>query len=64
MMKAIKKETGHFKSYDGTSIYYEVRGEGEEALVLCYGIGCLINHWRHQLNFFPKKYKTICFYFC
>lgn len=59
-MNAVKKSSGYFKSYDGTSIYYEVVGEGEP-LVFCYGIGCLINHWRHQVNYFSHNYKTICF---
>lgn len=59
-MSAVKKQTGSFKSYDGTSIYYEVRGDGEP-IVFCYGIGCLINHWRHQLKFFSKNYQTITF---
>jgi pimeloyl-ACP methyl ester carboxylesterase len=56
----IKKTTGYFKSYDGTKIYYESRGEGLP-IVLCYGIGCLINHWRNQIKAFPEKYQVITF---
>jgi pimeloyl-ACP methyl ester carboxylesterase len=59
-MTIIKKETGYFKSYDGTKIYYEVRGEGAP-IVMAYGIGCLTNHWHHQIRQFSKKYKTIVF---
>lgn len=55
-----QKETGFYKSFDGTDIYYEVRGEGEP-LVFVYGIACLINHWHHQIEYFSKKYKTIVF---
>lgn len=27
-MEKVSKETGYFKSFDGTRIYYEVRGQG------------------------------------
>lgn len=56
----IKKETGTFESFDGTPIYYEVRGEGEP-LVLVYGIACLMNHWIHQISYFSTQYKVITF---
>jgi pimeloyl-ACP methyl ester carboxylesterase len=59
-MKAIQKKTGYFKSFDGTKLYYEVRGEGKP-LVLAYGIGCLINHWLPQLKHFSQNYQTIVF---
>lgn len=59
-METIPKTTGHFESFDGTPIYYEVRGEGEP-LVLVYGIACLINHWHHQIEYFSKHYKVIAF---
>ena len=55
-----KKQTGHFKSFDGTSIYYEVRGEGTP-VILTYGIACTINHWRPQVKYFSNYYKTIVF---
>lgn len=59
-MNEIPKVTGYFKSFDETPIYYEVRGSGPP-LVLAYGIGCLINHWHHQLNYFSQSYQTIVF---
>ncbi|HEY1079648.1 MAG TPA: alpha/beta fold hydrolase, partial [Bdellovibrio sp.] len=59
-MQTTPKQTGHFESFDGTPIYYEVRGEGEP-LVLVYGIACIINHWHHQVEYFSKKYKVITF---
>ncbi len=59
-MKAIKKKTGYVKSFDGTRIYYEVRGEGLP-IVMAYGIGCLTNHWHHQIRHFSKHYKTVVF---
>lgn len=57
-MKAITKKTDYFKSFDGTRIYYEIHGSGRP-LVLAYGIGCLINHWQHQIKFFSQRYQTI-----
>lgn len=59
-METVPKTTGQFESFDGTPIYYEVRGEGEP-LVLVYGIACLINHWHHQIEYFSKHYKVIAF---
>lgn len=56
----IKKQDGYFKSYDGTRIFYEIRGEGRP-LLLCYGIGCLMNHWRHQMRYFSKDHAVITF---
>ncbi len=59
-MKAILKQTGSCESYDGTRLYYEVRGEGFP-IVMCYGIGCLMNHWTHQIKHFSRSYKVITF---
>lgn len=58
--KKYDKQTGYFKSFDGTPIYYEVRGQGKP-IVLTYGIVCLMNHWRHQLKYFSENYQTIVF---
>jgi pimeloyl-ACP methyl ester carboxylesterase len=59
-MNLIPKTTGTFRSFDGTRIYYEVRGEGPP-VVLNYGIGCLINHWRPQIKYFAPNYKVITY---
>lgn len=59
-MNLIPKNTGSFLSYDGTRIYYEVRGEGEP-IIMNYGIGCLINHWQPQIKHFSKTHKTIVY---
>jgi len=59
-MSLIAKKTGTFKSFDGTRIYYEVRGEGKP-LILCYGIGCLMNHWLNQTRHFADHYQVILF---
>lgn len=52
--------TGNFESFDGTSIFYEIRGRGEP-LVLIYGIACPINHWHHQIEYFSQRYQVITF---
>lgn len=58
-MTPVNKRSGFFNSFDGTRIYYEVRGEGPP-IVFIYGIVCLINHWRYQLDYFANKnYQTI-----
>lgn len=60
MMTLTPKHTGTFRSFDGTRIYYEVRGEGAP-IVLNYGIGCLINHWRPQIKHFAQEYQVITY---
>lgn len=60
MSKIFEKEKGSFKSFDGTEIYYEVRGQGEPIL-LVYGLACLINHWHFQIEYLSQKYKVIAF---
>ena len=61
-MHEIELQTGYFKSFDGSKIYYEVRGRGKP-LVFVYGIACLINHWHPQVTHFSQGYQTICFDF-
>ncbi|MCB0343361.1 MAG: alpha/beta hydrolase [Pseudobdellovibrionaceae bacterium] len=59
-MSKILKSTGYVKSFDGSRIYYEIRGQGKP-IVMAYGIGCLINHWQHQIKYFSENYQTIVF---
>lgn len=59
-MDSTNKTVGQFESFDGTPIYYEMHGEGEP-LVFVYGIACLINHWHHQIEYFSKTHRVICF---
>lgn len=51
---------GLFKGFDGTSLYYEVRGQGAP-LVFCYGLTCRKEHWRHQIEYFSQFYQVITF---
>ena len=48
-------------SFDGTPLYYEVRGNGPKTLVFIYGIACLMNHWHYQLEHFSRDYTVISF---
>jgi pimeloyl-ACP methyl ester carboxylesterase len=59
-MNLIAKTTGTFQSFDGTEIYYEIRGKGKP-LILNYGIGCLINHWRPQIRHFSETHQVIVY---
>lgn len=61
-MIPVHKKSGYFESFDGTRIYYEVRGQGKP-LVFVYGIACLMNHWHLQTTYFSKNYQTIMFDF-
>jgi len=58
--KLIPKKSGTFKSFDGTEIYYEVRGEGEP-MIFIYGIACLMNHWHFQVEYFSRTHQVITF---
>ncbi len=59
-MLSVHKETGTFLSFDNTSIYYEVHGTGDP-LILCYGLGCPINHWHRQISHFSQTHQVIAF---
>ncbi len=56
----IEKKTGSVLAFDGTPIYYEVRGQGEP-VVFIYGIACLMNHWHLQVEHFAKTHQVILF---
>lgn len=59
-MNLVSKDTGTFRSFDGTRIYYEVRGSGTP-IILNYGIGCVMNHWRHQVRHFSQSHQVITY---
>ncbi len=61
-MQEIEKQTGYFESFDGTKLYYEVRGKGKP-IVFVYGIACLMNHWHPQMTYFSQNYQVISFDF-
>jgi pimeloyl-ACP methyl ester carboxylesterase len=51
-------EHGFFPAKDGTRLYWETHGEGPP-LVLCYGLSCRKEHWRHQLPYFRKRFRVV-----
>lgn len=51
---------GLFQSRDGTTLYYEVQGEGP-VLVFCYGLLCRREHWHHQIQHFLPNYRVVTF---
>lgn len=57
-MNLTTKKIGTFRSFDSTQLYFETRGNGEP-LVFLYGIGCLMNHWLPQTNYFSKNFSVI-----
>lgn len=59
-MSPVQKESHKVLSFDKTPIYFETRGAGE-AIIFIYGIGCLMNHWHHQIKFFSQNYQVITF---
>lgn len=56
--KPIPVVKARFKSFDKTSVYYEVRGTGEP-VVFIYGIGCLMNNLVYQTFFLAQNYQVI-----
>lgn len=57
-MDSVIKTTGFFNSFDGSSVYYEVRGQGVP-VIFCYGVGCLFNHWSPQTRFFSHHHQAV-----
>lgn len=45
---------------NGISIYYEIKGKGDN-LVLIHGAGDNLNMWYHQVPVFAKKYRVITY---
>ena len=52
------REKGMIRADDGTSLYYEIRGEGRP-IILNVGLTCRRRHWRHQIEHFSKNYSVI-----
>lgn len=46
-------------SADGTTISYEVYGEGEVALIFVHGWSCDARYWKNQIAVFSKKHKVV-----
>lgn len=46
-------------SADGSDILYEVKGEGDVALVFVHGWSCDRSYWDNQLDYFAKKDRVV-----
>ncbi len=46
-------------SADGVSINYEMRGQGETAIVFVHGWCCDLGYWNEQLPQFARNYKVV-----
>ncbi len=57
-MQAPQVEQKTVRSFDGTKIAYQVRGEGP-AVVLANGLGGTYSVWRHQYALLDRHYKVI-----
>lgn len=49
----------HVQAPDGTSIFYEVRNEGEPAMVLCDGLGCDGFAWKYLLPILERRHRVV-----
>ena len=54
-----KKESG-FAEVNGTSLYYEITGDGIP-LIFHHGFTCDHRNWNPQVEYFSTKYKVITF---
>jgi len=44
---------------NGVKINYVFEGTGFETIIFIHGLGESLESWRHQINFFSKKFKVI-----
>ncbi len=51
--------TGIVKSADDVSIYYEVRGQSDTAIVFVHCWSCNHEFWREQIDEFDDQYKVV-----
>src|SRR5689334_9084935 len=46
-------------SFDGTTLYCEIRGDGDTALLFLHGWCGTHDYWKHQVDLFAKDYKVV-----
>jgi pimeloyl-ACP methyl ester carboxylesterase len=56
----VTDQKGHFKTFDGTKLFFSVEGSGPP-LVFCYGLVCSNLHWSYQIEHFKKTHTVIWF---
>lgn len=62
LMSCNQKVERGFADINGTSIYYEIKGEGKP-IILLHGFACDTRHWDNQFELFSNDYKVIRFDF-
>lgn len=55
------RNSDYFTTGDNTRIYYECYGASGPIIVLTYGIACVMNHWRHQIEEFSKDHRVLIY---
>ncbi len=58
-MKMPEVEHHVIRSFDGTALAYQARGQGP-AIVLANGLGGTFSTWRHQYALFGERYRVLC----
>lgn len=57
----IRQQPGasHYTTYEGIRVHYIEAGAGDRAIVFVHGWCGDASVWRHQMNYFRKKYRVI-----
>jgi len=55
------RKTDILTTSDGTRLYYECYGDHGPIIVMTYGIACLMNHWRYQIEDFAKDHRILIY---
>jgi pimeloyl-ACP methyl ester carboxylesterase len=55
------KITGYLTTTDQTKLYYECYGDSGPIIIMTYGIACLMNHWRYQVEDFSKDHRVMIY---
>lgn len=58
-MRRMKVTHKKFKSFDGTSIAYQIMGRGKKVIILCNGLGGTYLAWSPFYEYFGDQYKIL-----
>ncbi len=53
------RDIGRFKAKDGTDIWYQRIGQGQQTFVLCDGVACTGYIWKYFIPHFAEQYQII-----
>ena len=60
-MKKTKRLGAYYTTPDHAKLYYEVHGDSGPILVFTNGVGCPINHWHNQVEYFSKSHRVVVY---